>query len=89
MENRNGLIVDARLTEANGTAERSTALDMIEFLAIGAVLFGIGSAPAANAGRLFQGAGSAFAFTGAVYLATHGFPARYLATAIGFPQCFG
>jgi transposase len=30
MENRNGLIVDARLTEANGTAERSTALDMID-----------------------------------------------------------
>jgi transposase len=29
-ENRNGLIVDARLTEANGTAERSTALNMIE-----------------------------------------------------------
>jgi transposase len=29
-ENRNGLIVDARLTEANGTAERSAALDMIE-----------------------------------------------------------
>jgi transposase len=29
-ENRNGLIVDARLTEANGTAERSTALDMID-----------------------------------------------------------
>jgi len=28
-------------------------------------------------------------FTGAVYLATHGFPARYLATAIGFTQCFG
>jgi transposase len=28
-ENRNGLIVDARLTEANGTAERSTALEMI------------------------------------------------------------
>jgi transposase len=28
-ENRNGLVVDARLTEANGTAERSTALDMI------------------------------------------------------------
>src|SRR5580693_5893061 len=27
MENRNGLIVDARLTEANGTAERSTAID--------------------------------------------------------------
>ncbi len=30
MENCNGLIVDARLTEANGTAERTTALDMIE-----------------------------------------------------------
>jgi transposase len=29
-ENRNGLIVDARLTEANGTAERTTALEMIE-----------------------------------------------------------
>ena len=29
-ENRNGLIIDARLTEANGTAERATALDMIE-----------------------------------------------------------
>ena len=28
-ENRNALIVDARLTEANGTAERETALDMI------------------------------------------------------------
>jgi len=28
-ENRNGLIVDARLTEANGTAERATALDMV------------------------------------------------------------
>jgi len=31
MENRNGPIVDARLTEANGTEERlRTALDMIE-----------------------------------------------------------
>ena len=29
IENRNGLIVDARVTEANGTAERETALDMI------------------------------------------------------------
>src|SRR6266852_799575 len=29
-ENRHGLIVDARLTEANGTAERATALDMID-----------------------------------------------------------
>jgi transposase len=30
MENRHGLLVDARLTEANGTAERTTALDMIK-----------------------------------------------------------
>jgi Rieske Fe-S protein len=30
MENRHSLIVDARLTEANGTAERATALDMIK-----------------------------------------------------------
>jgi transposase len=30
MENRNGLIVDARVSEANGTAERTTALKMIE-----------------------------------------------------------
>jgi transposase len=29
-ENRNNLIVDARLTEAAGTAERTTALDMID-----------------------------------------------------------
>jgi MFS family permease len=38
---------------------------------------------------LLQGAGSAFAFTGAVYIAAHGFPARYLATAIGVTQCVG
>jgi transposase len=29
-ENRNNLIIDARLTEANGTAERTAALDMID-----------------------------------------------------------
>ncbi len=58
-------------------------------LALGACLFGIGAAASAELGRLFQGAGSAFAFTGAVYLATHGFQGRYLATAIGFTQCFG
>jgi len=43
----------------------------------------------ADTGRLLQGAGSAFAFTGAVYLAAHGFSARYLATAIGVTQCVG
>jgi MFS family permease len=36
-----------------------------------------------------QGAGAAFAFVGAVYLASHGFASRYLATAVGFTQCFG
>ena len=63
---------------------------------VGVVVLGIGclffSAPAVwagNTGRLLQGAGSAFAFTGAVYLAAHGFSARYLATAIGATQCIG
>ena len=61
----------------------------VAMLAAGAVLFGGGLVTGAEGGRLLQGAGGAFAFTGAVYLATHGFPARYLATAIGFTQCFG
>lgn len=58
-------------------------------LALGIVMFGMGISSAASVGRLLQGAGAAFAFVGAVYLATHGFPGRYLATAIGFTQCFG
>ncbi len=57
--------------------------------ALGAVLFGLGIESGAELGRLLQGAGSAFAFTGAVYLATHGFSASSLATAVGFTQCFG
>ncbi|CAG9271330.1 Sugar phosphate permease [Paraburkholderia unamae] len=61
----------------------------IVLVAIGAGLFGLGSVESAQIGRLLQGAGSACAFTGAVYLATHGFPPRYLATAVGFTQCFG
>jgi len=61
----------------------------VTMLSAGAVLFGGGLVTGAESGRLLQGAGGAFAFTGAVYLATHGFPARYLATAIGFTQCFG
>ena len=58
-------------------------------LAVGCFAFAIASSLAANLGRLLQGAGSAFAFTGAVYLATHGFSARRLATAIGVTQCLG
>ena len=57
--------------------------------AAGAVLFGLGTTGSAEAGRLLQGAGAAFAFTGAVYLASHGFAAGYLATAVGITQCFG
>jgi MFS family permease len=58
-------------------------------LGIGCLFFSAGSVLAGDVGRLLQGAGSAFAFTGAVYLAAHGFSARYLATAIGFTQCVG
>jgi MFS family permease len=57
--------------------------------AVGTIMFGLGSAGGAQAGRLLQGAGAAFAFTGAVYLASHGFSAAWLATAVGFTQCFG
>lgn len=61
----------------------------IFILAIGCLLFSIPAAAAGYAGRLLQGAGSAFAFTGAVYLAAHGFSSRWLATAIGVTQCLG
>jgi MFS family permease len=58
-------------------------------LGIGCLFFSLSAVWAGDVGRLLQGAGSAFAFTGAVYLAAHGFPARFLATAIGFTQCVG
>ena len=58
-------------------------------LGIGCLFFSGGSVLAGDVGRLLQGAGSAFAFTGAVFLAAHGFSARYLATAIGATQCVG
>src|ERR1700756_2519595 len=61
----------------------------IFILAIGCLLFAIPTAGAGYAGRLLQGAGSAFAFTGAVYLASRGFSARWLATAICVTQCLG
>jgi MFS family permease len=61
----------------------------IVLVAIGAALFGLGTVESAQIGRLLQGAGSACGFIGAVYLATHGFPPRSLATAVGFTQCFG
>lgn len=58
-------------------------------LGIGCLFFSAAAVSSGDVGRLLQGAGSAFAFTGAVYLAAHGFSARYLATAIGFTQCVG
>jgi MFS family permease len=58
-------------------------------LGIGCLFFSAASVLSGDIGRLLQGAGSAFAFTGAVYLASHGFSARYLATAIGATQCVG
>jgi MFS family permease len=61
----------------------------IAVLGIGCLLFSAPTVLTGNIGRLLQGAGSAFAFTGAVYLAAHGFSARYLATAIGATQCVG
>jgi len=61
----------------------------ITVLGLGCLLFSVATILAGNVGRLLQGAGSAFAFTGAVYLAARGFPARYLATAIGVTQCVG
>src|SRR5271167_4687498 len=61
----------------------------VAVLGISCLLFSASSLLAGNIGRLLQGAGSAFAFTGAVYLAARGFPARYLATAIGATQCLG
>jgi len=58
-------------------------------LSIGNGMFAMGGEWAAAIGRLLQGAGSAYAFVAAVYLAAHGLPARYLATAIGITQCIG
>ena len=61
----------------------------VALLGLGCLIF-IFPVPAMGySGRLLQGAGSAFAFTGAVFLATHGFSGRVLATAVGFTQCFG
>ena len=69
-------------------AKRSVPVG-ITILGLGCLLFSVPAVLAGDIGRLLQGAGSAFAFTGAVYLAAHGFPARYLATAIGATQCVG
>jgi MFS family permease len=69
-------------------AKRSVPVG-ITILGLGCLLFSVPTVLAGDIGRLLQGAGSAFAFTGAVYLAARGFPPRYLATAIGATQCVG
>ena len=61
----------------------------IGILALGCLLFAIPSWLPEEVGRLCQGAGSAFAFTGCVYLASHGFAPQTIATAIGVTQCIG
>ena len=58
-------------------------------LGIGCLVFALPQEGMGTLGRLLQGAGSAFAFTGAVYLASHGLSAQRLATAIGITQCLG
>jgi MFS family permease len=58
-------------------------------LGIGCLLFQIENSTIAYGARLLQGAGSAFAFTGAVYLASRAFSANAIATAIGATQCMG
>jgi MFS family permease len=58
-------------------------------LGVGCLVFALANPAAGYIGRLLQGAGSSFAFTGAVYLASRGFSARSLATAIGITQCLG
>lgn len=61
----------------------------IFILALGCLLFAISNILTGNVARMLQGAGSAFAFPGCVYLAAKGFSPRMLATAIGFTQCLG
>jgi MFS family permease len=58
-------------------------------LCLGCLLFSTAAYFTGYSGRLLQGAGSAFSFTGCVYLASRGFAAKYIATAIGFTQCMG
>ena len=58
-------------------------------LGIGCLIFALPNQTIGDVGRLLQGAGSAFAFTGAVYLASRGLSAARLATAVGITQCLG
>jgi MFS family permease len=68
---------------------RAVILIGIVMVAGGALLFGTGNLPMANFGRFMQGAGAAASIVGAVYIATHSFPASQAATLIGATQMFG
>ncbi len=61
----------------------------IIILGIGCLLFAVPVPLAGYVGRVLQGLGSAFAFTGSVYLAVRGLSAARLATAVGITQCLG
>jgi MFS family permease len=61
----------------------------VVILAVGTAMFAVNVGWIAGLGRFLQGAGAAFAFVAAVYLASRGLPARYLATAVGITQCLG
>jgi MFS family permease len=61
----------------------------VVILAVGTAMFAVNVGWIAGIGRFLQGAGAAFAFVAAVYLASRGLPARYLATAVGITQCLG
>ena len=69
-------------------AKASITLGLL-ILAAGCFAFAVPDPGPAWWGRLLQGVGSSFAFTGAVYLASRGFSAASLATAIGLTQCMG
>jgi len=56
---------------------------------LGCAAFALPYPLAGDTGLLLQGAGSEFAFIGAVYLATRGLPAYCLATAIGCLDMLG
>ena len=61
----------------------------IVIVACGCLLFGSGNQLYASLGRALQGAGSAFGFAGAVFVATKILPTRNLALAVGATQMFG
>jgi MFS family permease len=58
-------------------------------MVLGTLLFTLGDYGTAQIGRLLQGAGGAFALTGAVYVAASGLPPSRLALAIGIAQGAG